>query len=231
MKNINVLLVFISIFLLFSANAQERKFEFMVGYGLLQSDFRSTLSFASPFENDYETPSIGPRVEFSLDYKLKDNKFIGIGYAQHSSSIRITDNALFESLQIIETPTVIELLPVENGIATLLSFDNYRLRREVRHYNVHFRKKFQSGINLTIGAFFYQHFETYTFVTFSESQEAINIRFNETTGRADDFGAFGALDYTFLINNHIEIGVRGQVFYSFIGVESLTFAPIVRISL
>lgn len=230
MKNPNFSLIILALFFLSFVNAQERKLEFMIGYGVLYSDFFSDVSISGPFVNDYQTPSIGPRVEFSLDYNLGDNKYIGVGYGQHSASTRITASQLYPSAQLSDD---FRIIPVENGIATQLRLNDYKITREVRHYNIHFRKKFNSGLHLTFGLFAYQHFESSTNVILSEDGDNLvfNITFRETSGAIDDAGAFGALDYTFPVNSYLEIGARAQIFYSFIGVESITFAPIVRIAL
>ncbi|QLG45114.1 hypothetical protein [Costertonia aggregata] len=224
------LIVLIYVLSLHSLYSQEDKFQFMLGYGMLYSEYTSTLSFSSPFENDYETPNIGPRLEFSLDYKISDTDYIGIGYAQHAATRRVTDQGFYESVQLVEGPDFINIVPVENGIPTLLSFQDFRLRREVRHYTVHFRRRFNKNLNLSVGLFIYQHFETFTFVSFNEFDQAIVASINDTGGVVDDGGAFAALDYMFPLKDYVSIGVRGQIFYSFIGVESLTFAPIVRFS-
>ncbi len=133
MKNIfflGVVLCFINSF------GQDDTFQFTAGYGLFYNEFEVLNDIPNI---DYTTPKIGKMFEFSADYALSNNRFVGLGFAVTSNTSTVNSTVLFEE-----------------GLG--LSFDNFRLEYENQFYDIHFRKEFKDHFHLTVGAIYYRYF-------------------------------------------------------------------------
>ncbi len=189
------------------------KFGFTVGYGVVRNSFETR----SDFQNlGYETPKYGKAFQFSLDIKLSDNRFMGLGYSLQSTK------------KTLNTDITVNVEGFEQGVGIL--WQNYRLENEAQFYELYYRQKFNKRINATLGFFYYRRFNGNLFF---DGQQYENKYFviRDSKPRADDIGLFLALDYLFPIKNYVEIGLQAKVFYSFSGIEAITVAPIVRFNL
>ncbi len=204
MKNIfflGVVLCFINSF------GQDDTFQFTAGYGLFYNEFEVLNDIPNI---DYTTPKIGKMFEFSADYALSNNRFVGLGFAVTSNTSTVNSTVLFEE-----------------GLG--LSFDNFRLEYENQFYDIHFRKEFKDHFHLTVGAIYYRYFSPN--LGFNNlGTENIFIEFKNDIPRVDDLGISIALDYFFPIKDYIEIGLRGRLFYSLAGVEGISVSPLLKFS-
>ncbi|WP_396601975.1 hypothetical protein [Algibacter sp. R77976] len=210
MKIIRFLFVVtICLFFISSIDAQEKfkRFQLEFGYGAsLSGDFgKNDYQIFSDF--DFTIPLVGKNIEATLKYKLKNNRFIGIGYTEQSYV-----NTL-------------------NGIGVLgdrvLVFENYRLEEEVQYYELQYGKFFNNGLDFTISLFSIHYYQPILDV------ETINGKtgfvFSNVDPLIDDIGLSLALGCRIYEYNTIVISLRTRVFYSLNGLEAITLSPLVRV--
>ena len=60
-----------------------------------------------------------------------------------------------------------------------------------------------------------------------------NIYFilNNEKNRSDNLGLFGSLEYYFKITEYAELGVKGKLYYSLNGIETIALLPTLRVKL
>ena len=204
MRNLFFLVALLIFFLSFG---QDDKFQFTAGYGLFYNEFEVLNDVPNI---DYTTPKIGKIFEFSVDYALNNDRFVGFGFAVTSNTSTVNNNVLFEE-----------------GIG--LSFDNFRLEYENQFYDIHFRKEFKNHLHLTVGLFYYRYFSPNLGFNNLGTENSF-IEFKNDIARGDDLGISIAADYFFPIKDYFEIGLRGRLFYSLVGVEGISLSPLLKFS-
>ncbi len=135
---------------------------------------------------------------------------MGIGYALTSNTSTIDGSILFNE-----------------GLG--LSLDNYRLEYENQFYDIHFRKEFENHIHLTVGFFYYRYFSPNLGFDNLGSENTF-IEFENNIARADDLGISTSVDYFFPLKDYFEIGFRGKIFYSLVGIEGISIIPLLKFS-
>lgn len=187
---------------------KNKKFEFLFSYGLAYNAFNKSASNDNSNIISLQTPALGTYTEFNLDYKLPNNRFIGLGYARQDHKENIDNYDPSRSFGLI--------------------LDNYVSKYTKHFYDIHFRKEFDNNLHLTLGLFYnlYQFNTLNNLVT--ENGYFPILTSDEMKG--DEFGISLAVDYFFPIKEYFEIGVRGKMHYSLIEIESLSLSPVLKFS-
>ena len=183
-----------------------------MGYGLSRNSF--------PTRNDiqglnYSTPSSGKALDFSLDYRLSENRYIGLGYAMHNAA------------STINTDVAIALDDNSPGIGIL--WQNYRLENETQFYDIHYKQSFLQHLDVSVGFFYFRRFSGDVTL---EGQQFENIYFvvSDSKFRGDDMGLSLSIGYFFKLKDYLALGLQGRAFYSFSGLQSISFAPTLKVS-
>lgn len=196
---------FITIFIpLFMLSQENTKLDVSFSYGLSYADFNN-----SQQEDiiDFSYPKIGSFMDLNLDFKLKNNRFIGIGFSKEQHSKSITEVDKFGNIIL----------------------DNYRNTMQKNFYDLHLRKKFNNNTNLSIGVFYYEdYFNTFDIGVTDEGNLYYII--NDEKQRADDLGLFIAYNYMYPVQEYLKIGVNGKLYYSLNGIETIALLPTINVS-
>ncbi len=204
MKNTIGFVFLLMINIVFSQEQKDFGLELSTSYGMASDIFGNEKRFLG-------TPKYGSILNFDIDFALSKNRFIGIGFTRQLHSKNLNKRT--------------DLSSISNS---MVIFDNFRLSRQKNFYDVHFRKEFQNHLHLTFGLFYFQTYLNTLRFDFDGTNE-FYILTNEKQ-RPDNFGLSLSLDYFFPIKKYIEIGVRGKVFYTLDGAETLSFSPILKVS-
>ena len=208
MKKTILLLILIATNSLLAQESKEQKIDLSFSYGLSYIDY-SDYSSTDPL--NLELPSIGSFYEINFDYKLPKNRYIGLGYSRQQHSKNINNGVLITSTN------------------TALILDNYRNTLTKDFFDVHFRTVFNNNIQFTLGAFYFiEHHNTN-----SINGDGTNFYFilNSEKNRSDNLGLFGSLEYYFKLTDYADLGLKGKLYYSLNGIESLAFLPTLRVKL
>lgn len=208
MKKIILLLILITTNSLLAQESKEQKIDLSFSYGLSYIDY-SDYSSTSPL--NLELPSIGSFYEINFDYKLPKNRYIGLGYSRQQHSKSINDGVLITSTN------------------TALILDNYRNTHTKDFFDIHFRTVFKNNIQFTLGAFYF--IENLNTNTISGDENNIYFVLNNEKNRSDNLGLFGSLEYYFKLTNYAELGLKGKLYYSLNGIETIAFLPTLRVKL
>ncbi len=193
---------------------ENNRFEFSVSYGLAYSNFfgyrakiPDGITVPVP-ELDIRTTDFGSVFELNLDYALPKNKFIGIGFARQQHSRNIDDSVIVSNSELVLT--------------------NYRAIDQNQFYDIHFRKEFKNRFHLTLGLFYFFIYSNDFNFQFNGSNLIYELKNDKQ--RADNIGLSLALDYYIPIKDYLEIGLRGKVYYSFAGVETVSLSPTLKLN-
>ena len=107
--------------------------------------------------------------------------------------------------------------------------ENYENIHTKDFFDIHFRTVFKNNIQFTLGAIFF--IENLTTNTISTDETNIYFVLNNEENRSDNFGLFGSLEYYFKLTNYAEIGLKGKLYYSLNGLETLSLLPTLRVKL
>lgn len=204
----------ILLFVLFASNSslaqenKEQKIDISFSYGMSYIDY-SDYSSTSPV--NFELPSTGSLYEINFDYKLPKNRYVGLGYSRQQHSKSINDSVLITSTN------------------TALILDNYRNTHTKDYFDVHFRTVFKNNIQFTLGAFFF--IENLNSNTISGDENNIYFVLNNEKNRSDNLGLFGSLEYYFRLNDYADLGLKGKLYYSLNGIETIALLPTLRVKL
>jgi hypothetical protein len=202
-------------------------FPFCQGYTQSNSDTlkleRSIVSFGSSYGLSYnprnkdnyfeffnmDIPVIGSYMEFSVDFLLKDDRSIGIGFGRGQQSRRITGVYL------------------RNGDNTGVYMEDFLRTSQTKFIDIHFRRKVVRNFYMTTGLYFYRtHMmglsrEFFEGVSFFVIQDEMN--------RVDDLGMVIAPEYIILNKENASIGVKANGYLTWDGFTSLTLSPVLRV--
>ncbi|NCP22029.1 MAG: hypothetical protein COS42_02075 [Flavobacteriales bacterium CG03_land_8_20_14_0_80_35_15] len=204
MKKITILLLLMS----FNSFCQEKiktknSYEFSFAHGFSYDNFGGIQNTEGIY-----TPKIGLFTELNFDLKLPKNRFIGIGFAREQYSKNID----FVSLDLV--------------------LDNYRAINLTNFYDIHFRKEFKKNLNLTLGLAYFELFNnkvTDRLVTDGTNFFNVIAIYNDLQ-RSDDIAFMASVGYYLAIRDYFQIGVKGSLYYSLNGVESISLSPILKFS-
>jgi hypothetical protein len=204
----------ILLFVLFASNSslaqenKEQKIDISFSYGMSYIDYSD---YSSTSTVNFELPSTGSLYEINFDYKLPKNRYIGLGYSRQQHSKSINDSVLITSTN------------------TALILDNYRNTHTKDYFDVHFRTVFKNNIQFTLGAFFF--IENLNSNTISGDENNIYFVLNNEKNRSDNLGLFGSLEYYFRLNDYADLGLKGKLYYSLNGIETIALLPTLRVKL
>ncbi len=197
-------------FFFLSVVAQENKkthFDFSVSYGMSYIDY-ADYSSLDPVKLDI--PAWGSFLEFNLDYKLKGNRYIGLGFSkqQHSKTIN-------EQMRFYNSNEVIVL-------------DNYYNVHEKLFYDIHFGTTFKNNFSFNLGLSFFIDYYNRTYTDRYANGDFVLVFVNEKN-RSDHFSVFLSLEYYFPIRDYLELGIKGKFYYSLNGMENLSVLPTLKV--
>lgn len=203
----NYLIIVISILFTLQVHAQDTskysKFQGAVGYGVGFVGISPDL-----LDNTIvlKRANTGTFLNAILDYEVATNKFVGFGYGFKQFVNTINQVAVRET----------------SGILT----DNYKNIAQHHYYDLHLRRKYEN-FNLTVGIAYVV--ERYNDIREELIDEEFRVYLLFSEPSPTPITVFLALDYTFPINEHIDLGLQGRVDYGVYGVDNLVFAPILRL--
>ncbi|MBN2639430.1 MAG: hypothetical protein JXR65_10155 [Bacteroidales bacterium] len=208
MKKITLLLLFFIPLVAFSQKSGNQKFEINVSYGLSYVDFGN---YSQGDVLDLSLPKFGSFYEINADYKLKHNRYIGIGYSRLQHSNYVDDGFLLANSHV--------------G----LILDHYKNIYQEDFFDIHFRKEFNNNMNLTTGVFYF----IYNMNHFHIGGDGSNtyMLFSNDKARTDDFGLFASLEYYLKLRPWAYLGIKGKVYYSLNGLETISLLPTLRVKL
>ena len=187
---------------------ENNKFEFLFSYGLAYNVFNKNSSNDNSNIVSLRTPALGTYMEFNLDYRLPNKRFIGLGYARQDHKENIDNFDLFRSFGLV--------------------LDNYVSKYTKHFYDIHFRKEFDNKLHLTVGLFY----NLYQFNTLDNAviDNGYFPKLSSDKMKGDEFGISLAVDYFYPIKEYFEIGVRGKMYYSLVEIESVSLSPVLKFS-
>lgn len=208
MKKTALLLLLTLSVSLFAQEIKEQKFDISFSYGLSYIDY-ADYSSESPL--NLEVPSIGSFYEVNFDYKLPKNRFIGLGYSRQQHAKNINDGVLLTTTN------------------TALILENYRNIHTKDFFDVHFRTVFKNNFQFNLGAFFFIENLNRNDIDSIENNPFFIL--NNEKNRADNLGLFGSLEYYFKLTEYADFGLKGKLYYSLNGIETLALLPTLRVKL
>lgn len=204
-KNSLFLILFISTTII----SQEIKFQkFDISYSLGISYINYT-NYSSTAPIKFDLPSFGSFYEINFDYKLPKNRYLGLGYSRQKHAKNSNDGILISS----------------TNIAIIL--DNYKNIHTKDFIDVHFRTVFKNNISFTLGVFYF--IETLNTNSISADENNIYFILNNEKNRSDNLGLFGSLEYYFNITDYAQFGLKGKLYYSLNGIETIALLPTLRV--
>jgi len=196
----------------FAFSQEKNNFEFSVSYGVAYSDFFGFRATVPPEitvpELDIRTTDFGSMIELNFDYALRERSFIGVGFSRQQHSKNIDDHVTVSNSGLVLT--------------------NYRAIDQNQFYDFHYRKEFKNNLHLTLGLFYFLIYSN----DFNFHLDGANLIYElkNDKQRSDNIGLSLAVDYYLPIKNYLELGLRGKVYYSFAGIETVSLSPILKIS-
>lgn len=206
-KNTLLLILFISTSL-FSQEIKERKFDISFSFGISHIDYTN---YSSTAPISLNLPSFGSFYEINFDYKLPKNRYIGLGYSRQQHAKNINDGII---------------IPSGN---TGIIFDNYKNLHTKDFIDLHFRTVFKNNIHFSLGVFYF--IENLNTNRIDSDENNIYFILNNEKNRSDNLGLFGSLEYYFKITEYAELGVKGKLYYSLNGIETIALLPTLRVKL
>lgn len=196
---------YILLLLLFLANnmisqTTESKFSLNFSYGLSIIDYNNNFGEAI----NLEIPTMGSFVDINLEYKVSQNKYLGLGFSRQQHAMNLN------AVGAINSDTFIVL-------------DNYRNIHQKDYVDIHFKTFFANNLNFNLGVFyFFDYMNTPDFVTTDVGRVA--AFFNEQN-RSDNLGLFIATGYLFKLNDFVNFGANAKLYYSLNGLETFAILP------
>ncbi len=194
--------------LTYSQEKHINQFEVSFAYGMAYHN----LWWNSPGHEmlNLELSRIGHAFEFSFDFRLPHNRFIGLSYARQEVSTNLDDSYIIENYNVV------------------ILLENYR-NSEVRDFfGIDFRKEFNTKLHLSVGLFYYFYYSNLLRRSYQEPYFYI-IWANEKS-RLDDLGIWLALDYYRPVRDYFNIGIRSRGFFTLSGFETITLTPVLKFS-
>lgn len=185
---------------------QQDKFIFNSSYGLAYLDFSGKIYALPPdAENNIvaEINPIGTAMGFEIDYKIKNNNYLGIGFTRQHHSKKVNNTFTFGNDNFI--------------------LDNYRFNLNKTLIDLRFKKVY-SHFSWSAGLFyFWDSFSSPSILT--NNNYGIDIVLDGNYNNADQFGLYAGLGYYYPIKDYVGIGLQSKIYYSFAGLETVTLAP------
>jgi hypothetical protein len=184
---------------------KEHKLSVNFSYGL------SIIDYANSFDDfiNLEIPTTGSFIDINLDYKIAENKYLGVGFSRQQHVMNLNQGALLNT-------------------DTFLVLDNYRNIHQKDYVDIHFRTEFSNNLNFNMGIFYYFDYLNMPDI-FAENNERFAVLFNETN-RSDNFGLFIATGYFFQLNTYVRAGANAKLYYSLNGIETIAILPTINVT-
>jgi hypothetical protein len=203
MKKYTLLLLLLVTYALFSQE-KESKLSVNFSYGL------SIIDYTNSFDDfiNLEIPTTGSFIDINLDYKIAENKYLGVGFSRQQHSMNLNQGALLNT-------------------DTFLVLDNYRNIHQKDYVDVHFRTEFSNNLNFNMGIFyFFDYINMPDF--FIDNAKNYAILFNDEN-RSDNLGLFIATGYFFQLNDYVRAGANAKLYYSLNGIETIAILPTINV--
>lgn len=211
-KKFKILTVLLfSIFVFQDAQSQGKSYKDRIqvsfAYGLAYIDYAKDYSSDQP---NFSFDAVGSLIDINLDYSLPKNRYIGIGFSKQIHARNIDDADFSRATQ------------------AGLILDNYRYTHLKNFYDIHFKKRFENNIELSVGAFYYQdYFNTFGFEV--PDLDSFNYILSNGEQSSDNFGVFASPAYFFRMNEYVDLGIKGRVGLSLNGLEHIGLMPAINV--
>lgn len=151
-----------------------------------------------------EIPTVGSFVDINLEYKVSQNKYLGLGFSRQQHAMNLNANSLLNT-------------------NTVLVFENFRNIHQKDYVDVHFKTFFANNLSFNLGVFYFFDYLNSAQV-FTDNNVRIAVLSNELN-RSDNLGLFIATGYLFKLNDFVNFGANAKLYYSLNGLETFAILP------
>lgn len=204
----------LSIFVLFllSVNSlfgqEKNRFIFTSSYGLSYIDYGGKIYALPPEVNNNivtEINSIGSVMGLELDYSVKNNNYIGIGFSRQHHSKKVNNTFYYDNNEF--------------------TLNNYQFNLNKTLIDVRYKKVYKY-FTWSAGLFYF--WESYaTPSIYTNDSGGVNIILDNSYNNKDQFGFYASAGCLFPIKNNINLGIQTKAYYSFAGIETISLAPFI----
>ncbi|HAJ99914.1 MAG TPA: hypothetical protein DCM62_07805 [Bacteroidales bacterium] len=217
----------VSIVLLFPHLAQSQdaiahRFSFSVAAGLGYNRFpgyfwAADLPYIPGVTHGLSTTGLGnsPKImqvfEADFQFKLNDNRYIGLTFSQHNSRDALN----------IARPSL------SNRV--IFSFENYKHEFTYQHFGVEFGQEVVPRLHFGVGlSYFIEQTNRMDVLVGNDGPPIVTLISWEQ--RLDQLALSASLAYYFPVNYYFQIGIRTKGFLTLYGFTALTLTPVLRFS-
>lgn len=199
---------FVMLFVSVITYGQQDKFIFSSSYGIAYIDFSGKIYALPPeAENNIvsEINPVGTAMGFEVDYNVKNNNYLGIGFTRQHHSKKVSNTFTFGDNSFV--------------------LDNYRFNLNKTLIDVRYKKVYN---HFTWGAglfYFWESFSAPSVLT--NDNLGTDIVLDSNYNNADQFGLYASIGYYYPLKEYVDIGIQSKVYYSFSGLETITLAPFI----
>ena len=208
-------LIFALIFMLcqllsFAQDKPTNRFEVSFAYGAAYNLFGG--AYYNPWIN-LDMPSVQHAYEFSFDFRLRHNRFIGITYARHEVWATIDDYFFNQQQEVY------------------VIMDGYRRFEIAEFIGINFRKEITPAFNIAVGLFVSpMQSNTIRVSRPAWNSPIMNIILSDSfSRRVDEIGVWAAVEYFVPVRDYFDIGIRSRGFVTLSGFEKITLTPVLKV--
>jgi len=203
-----ILLIFCQL-LSYSQDKPTNRFEASFAYGAAYNLFGGESN--NPWIN-MDLPSVHHAFEFSFDFRLRHNRFIGITYARHEIWATIDDYFYSPYHQVY------------------VKMEGYRHFAIAEFIGVNFRREITPDFNMSAGLFISPMYGNNLRVDARDGDPNMHVILEDGyfSWKVDELGLWAAVEYFVPVRDYLDIGIRSRAFVTLSGFEKITLTPVVE---
>jgi hypothetical protein len=206
-KTLIIILFLLNANSLFGQN--NNRFIFASSYGLSYIDYGGKFYALPPeFETNNivtDINSIGTVMGFELDYNIKNNNYVGVGFSRQHHSKKVNNTFYFNNNEF--------------------TLDNYQSNLNKTLIDIRYKRVYKY-FTWSAGLFYF--WESYaTPSIYTNDSGGVNIILDNSYNNKDQFGFYASAGCLFPIKNNINLGIQTKAYYSFAGIETISLAPFI----
>jgi|GEM_PF-1165403 hypothetical protein len=156
------------------------------------------------------SPKIMRVFEADILYRLNDNRYLGLTFAQHTSV----------GVLNVTRPSVL--------VDAIVAFTNFKYYNKFQHFGIEYREEFIPRLHFGVGLSYFVENRSSIYLW---GIDPIAVTFRGMQQRLDQLALSASLAYYFPVNYYFQIGIRTKGFLTVQhGLLALTLTPVLKFS-